>query len=104
MAGTGRRLSRSDREHYVAKAIELRVAGHTQVAIAKMLGFSNCTIALWTQDVPQPDRRLTRANARKERALELRAQGYTQREIAAELGVSTVTAYKYVRGVPRGQR
>lgn len=50
MSGNGRRMTREQREAFIARAKELRAQGWTYTAIGRELGVSLATVSSWLAD------------------------------------------------------
>ena len=86
-----------------AKAIRLRLAGHSLSQIARSLGLnSNGVLSRWLRDVPPPawTRRPRAKDAVREEAIRLRLEGRSYSEIQATLGVSKSSLSLWLRDVP----
>jgi transposase len=87
------------------RAIELRLAGHTQDEIRRELHIGSDRVKHWLQGVPSPARRTYRPirDRYREAAVRLRLQGKSYREIAAEIPVSKSTLSGWLCDVPLTQ-
>lgn len=97
-------MTAEEREARAAKAIELRLAGHSRSQIARALGFKTGgnTLSRWLKGIPAPEW-TKRPNAKddfREKAVAMRLEGRSYREIREVVGVSKSTLSMWLRDVP----